>query len=69
MIVWGVVATLQAVSGSAHGIHVVRFFLGVFETAFISGAPYMTPSQSGMEALDMRLSECYNIREEPSLVG
>lgn len=42
MIVWGVVATLQAVSGSAHGMYTVRFFLGVFEAAFISGAPYMT---------------------------
>ncbi|KFA46223.1 hypothetical protein S40293_07165 [Stachybotrys chartarum IBT 40293] len=42
MVVWGVVATLQAVAGSPQGMYAIRFFLGVFEAAFISGAPYLT---------------------------
>ncbi|KAF6802646.1 MFS transporter [Colletotrichum sojae] len=42
MIIWGVFATLQAVAGSPEGMYAIRFFLGVFEAAFISGAPYLT---------------------------
>ncbi|OQV07919.1 hypothetical protein CLAIMM_12273 [Cladophialophora immunda] len=42
MIVWGIMATLQAVAGGASGLFAIRFFLGVFEAAFISGAPYLT---------------------------
>jgi MFS family permease len=40
MIIWGVFATLQAVAGSPGGMYAIRFFLGVFESAFIAGAPY-----------------------------
>ncbi|KAK1992751.1 major facilitator superfamily transporter [Colletotrichum falcatum] len=42
MIIWGVFASLQAVAGSPQGMYAIRFFLGVFEAAFISGAPYLT---------------------------
>ena len=42
MVIWGVVATLQAVAGSPEGMYPIRFFLGIFEAAFISGAPYLT---------------------------
>lgn len=42
MVIWGVVAALQAVAGGPAGMNAIRFFLGVFEAAFISGAPYLT---------------------------
>ncbi|TDZ21365.1 MFS transporter prlL [Colletotrichum orbiculare MAFF 240422] len=42
MIIWGVFAALQAVAGSPEGMYAIRLFLGVFEAAFISGAPYLT---------------------------
>lgn len=42
MVIWGIVATLQAVAGSPQGMYAIRFFLGIFEAAFISGAPYLT---------------------------
>ncbi|PSN60608.1 major facilitator superfamily transporter [Corynespora cassiicola Philippines] len=42
MITWGVFATLQAVANGAPGMYATRFFLGVFEAAFIAGAPYLT---------------------------
>ncbi|KAK2025192.1 major facilitator superfamily transporter [Colletotrichum zoysiae] len=42
MVIWGVFASLQAVAGSPQGMYAIRFFLGVFEAAFISGAPYLT---------------------------
>ncbi|KIX02468.1 uncharacterized protein Z518_08409 [Rhinocladiella mackenziei CBS 650.93] len=42
MVIWGIMATLQAVAGGAGGMYAIRFFLGVFEAAFISGAPYLT---------------------------
>ncbi|KAK2018414.1 major facilitator superfamily transporter [Colletotrichum eremochloae] len=42
MIIWGVFAALQAVAGSPQGMYAIRFFLGVFEAVFISGAPYLT---------------------------
>ncbi|GKT62572.1 MFS general substrate transporter [Colletotrichum tofieldiae] len=42
MIIWGVFAALQAVAGSPEGMYAIRFFLGIFEAAFISGAPYLT---------------------------
>lgn len=41
MIIWGVMATLQAVAGTPSGMYAIRFFLGVFESAFIAGAPYL----------------------------
>lgn len=41
-IIWGAVASLQAVAGGASGLYAIRFFLGIFEAAFISGAPYLT---------------------------
>lgn len=41
MIIWGVFATLQAVAGGPGGMYAIRFFLGVFESAFIAGAPYI----------------------------
>ncbi|KXH25408.1 major facilitator superfamily transporter [Colletotrichum nymphaeae SA-01] len=42
MIIWGIFATLQAVAGGPSGMFAIRFFLGIFEAAFISGAPYLT---------------------------
>ncbi|KAK4938531.1 hypothetical protein LTR10_021063 [Elasticomyces elasticus] len=42
MIIWGIVASLQAAAGGASGLYAIRFFLGIFEAAFISGAPYLT---------------------------
>lgn len=41
-VIWGIVASLQAVAGGPAGMYAIRFFLGVFEAVFISGAPYMT---------------------------
>ncbi|GKT42573.1 major facilitator-type transporter hxnP [Colletotrichum spaethianum] len=41
-IIWGIFAALQAVAGSPQGMYAIRFFLGIFEAAFISGAPYLT---------------------------
>ena len=41
MIIWGVMATLQAVAGGPSGRYAIRFFLGVFESACIAGAPYL----------------------------
>ena len=41
-VIWGIMATLQAVAGGPSGMYAIRFFLGVFEAAFISGAPYLT---------------------------
>ncbi|KAL0937416.1 MFS transporter [Colletotrichum truncatum] len=42
MIIWGIFATLQAVAGGPGGMYAIRLFLGIFEAAFISGAPYLT---------------------------
>lgn len=42
LIIWGIFATLQAVAGGPSGMFAIRFFLGIFEAAFISGAPYLT---------------------------
>ena len=36
MVIWGAFASLQAVSGSPQGMYAIRFFLGIFEAAFIS---------------------------------
>ena len=42
MVIWGIFASLQAVAGGPNGMYAIRFFLGIFEAAFISGAPYLT---------------------------
>ncbi|KAK3716311.1 hypothetical protein LTR37_006461 [Vermiconidia calcicola] len=56
MIIWGVFATLQAVAGSPGGMYAIRFFLGIFESAFIAGAPYMVSLMYPRASVGKRLS-------------
>ena len=41
MVLWGSIATLMAATFNPAGIMALRFFLGIFEAAFICGAPYV----------------------------
>ncbi|OHE99778.1 major facilitator superfamily transporter [Colletotrichum orchidophilum] len=49
-------ATAMAVAGGPRGMFAIRFFLGIFEAAFISGAPYLTTVLYPREEWGRRIS-------------
>lgn len=41
MVIWGGISCLMAATSNPAGMYVLRLILGIFESAFISGAPYL----------------------------